>query len=604
MASLQRVGPVLRLILDVADGRLRLTMVATTLLIILGGAMSAATPLALKHLVDAVAASAPAAGPAAPTTWLVEASIYMAALCGSRLVGDLRPLLTGAIDQQLIAGLRRRFFWHLLHLPLAGLLQRRSGEVLHSLDLAAAGAQLVVAHLCNSIMPVIVELAVMNWVLAGLQQPLLVALFGATALLYLAVFALGTMRLSQHAQAVTAASLAVHGQLADGLGNVETLRCFRAETQARQALETASSDLVRRWRGYHLATGFTALAATSVFALSMGACFAIAMDGVARGSLTVGGFVLSSVYLLQMVRPLEVLGSAARDLARALGFVRPLLDILREAPEDTRALPVSSSTPGAPAEMAPTSEARDTGPSIRFEALTFGYDPKRPVIHALDLEIAAGTTTAIVGPSGSGKSSLIRLLLRLYAPQRGRILLDNCPIDALSLDDLRSRFGLVPQDTALLHASIATNIALGVPEAARDGIVSAARGAQLHEVVESMPGGYDTLIGERGLKLSGGERQRLAIARALIRRPQVFLLDEPTSMLDSKTEAQVLLCLQQATAGRTTLIVAHRLSTVVQADEIIVLDRGRVHERGRHADLLASHGLYAQLWRQQMQRAP
>lgn len=594
MQRLLTLRQAVRLILEVADHRLRLHIAATTLLVVGGGVLSAATPLALKHLIDAVAASSPTAATAAAANVLKQGAIYIGALCGGRVVADIRPLLTGTMDQELAAALRRRFFGHILRLPLGTLLKRRTGETLHSLDLACAGIQLLIGHLTSSIIAVVVELAVMTWVLAELQQPALVALFGATALLYVTVLGSSTIRLNRYADAVTTESLSVHGQLAEGLGSVETLRCFNAEAQARQALEVASSALVSRWRGYYRMAASTAIVASGVFALSMTACLAISAHGVAKGELSVGGLVLSSVYLLQMLRPLEMMGSAVRDLSRANSLVRPLLAILREPPE------------AVPPLSTPTPEAVSAGrraPSLRLEHVTFGYDPIHPVIHALDLEIAAGSTTAIVGPSGSGKSSLIRLLLRLYSPQQGRILLNEQPIEEMPLADLRARFGLVPQDTTLLHASIATNIALGIPGATRDAIIGASSGARLHEAIESMPAGYDTLIGERGSKLSGGERQRLAIARALLRRPQIFLLDEPTSNLDSNTEAQILMTLREATRGCTTLVVAHRLATVTSADEIIVLDGGRIQERGRHADLVARNGLYTRLWRQQTEGA-
>jgi ATP-binding cassette subfamily B protein len=317
----------------------------------------------------------------------------------------------------------------------------------------------------------------------------------------------------------------------------------------------------------------------------------LAGDAVATGSLTVGGFVLANVYMLQLVRPLEMLGAAARDIAQSLGFVRPLLDILRE-PAEPPAMTVD-------AGPAPHAAGAGAGPALRFEKVCFGYDPQRPVLQGLDLEIPAGLTVAIVGASGSGKSSLVRLLLRLYRPQSGRILLDGCPIDALPAADLRARIGLVPQDTALFHDTIATNIGLGRPGAGADEIALAAGHAQLHAFIAALPAGYGTMVGERGLQLSGGERQRIAIARALLRRPDLYVFDEATSMLDSRTEAALLRDLRMLTAGRTTMIIAHRLSTVVHADEIVVLDHGRIAERGRHAELLERGGIYARLWRQQ-----
>lgn len=587
---------VLRLINEVADPVVRREMAAASLLVVLGGTLSALAPLALQHLVDAVDATVRDAG-MPPTSVLRPVALYIAALCGARLLGDLRPMFAGTADQRLVAALRQRFCSHILRLPLASLLNRRSGELLHSLDLSCAATQLVVTHLVHSLAPVVVELTVMALILTRLQQPALLVLFGATAILHLAVFAQGARRLTRRADAVTTSSLAVHGQLADSLAHVETLRCLCAEHEVEQAFAAASSSLVSRWQGYYRASAGTAAAATAVFSVSLAACLWIATHSVASGDLTVGGFVLAGVYLLQMVRPLEVLGTAIRDLSRALALTQPLLEILREEPEGTVA--------GSPTESSarPAGGLSRSAPAIRFESVSFGYDPDRPVLRELDLQLDPGRTTAIVGPSGSGKSSVIRLLMRLYSPQAGRILLDGEPIDTLTLGALRGQMALVPQDTPLLHASIATNIALGWPHAGRDCIVSAARAAQLHEAIESWPQGYRTMVGERGLKLSGGERQRLAIARALLRKPAVLLLDEPTSMLDSKTEAEVLLELRRATAGCTTLVVAHRLSTVMHADEIIVLVDGQIHERGAHAELLAQGGLYARMWRQQIHGA-
>lgn len=590
----ESLRPLIRLVDQVADRHLRLQIGAAILLVIATGALAALSPLALKHLVD-TAATGPADVAASAGALLMPAALYVGVLCGGRILGDVRPLLVARIDQRLIAALRHRYFAHVLRLPMAGLLRRRTGELLHSLDLACTGMQLILTHLMQSIAPVVVELAVMTAVLVQLVQPALVALFAATAALYLAVFALGASHLNRRAGAVTAASLEVNARLAEGFANIEVLRCFGGQPAAQQALDDASSSLIGRWLAYYRVSTAAALAATVVFASSLTACLAIAAAGLKGGTLTIGGFVLSTAYLLQVVRPVEALGSAVRDLARALGFLQPMLEVLRE-PEEAMDAGQRTATPtgkGSPQRPA----------SVRFEGMTFGYDAERPVLRDLDLEIPAGTTTAVVGPSGSGKSTLIRLLLRLYSPQAGRILLDGNPVDSLPLRELRSRIALVPQDTQLLHTSVASNISLGMPYIDHTAIAAAASAAQLHTVIESLPDGYETLVGERGLKLSGGERQRLAIARALLRRPSVYLLDEPTSMLDSETEALVLSALRAATRGATTLIVAHRLSTVAHADEIVVLDQGRIRERGQHGDLLSRNGLYAQLWRRQEEGA-
>jgi ATP-binding cassette subfamily B protein len=307
--------------------------------------------------------------------------------------------------------------------------------------------------------------------------------------------------------------------------------------------------------------------------------------------------VLTTVYALQMVRPLESLGTAARDLARALGYLRPLLDLLSE--------PLSDDSPNTAHAGAAPAARQQRATAVRLENLHFGYDPQRPVIRGIDLDVPAGSTTAIVGRSGSGKSSLARLLMRLYSPQQGRILLDGRTIDSIGVAELRRTLvGLVPQETTLLHDSIAGNIALGSPHASREEIRAAAHGAQLDELLAGLPHGLDTPVGERGMQLSGGERQRVGIARALLRRPGLYVLDEPTSMLDSRTELAIQEALRALSADATVIVIAHRLSTIVDADEIVVLDEGRIHERGSHRALLARNGLYARMWRQQMTGAP
>lgn len=620
MAPSGILGDTLRLLLGEADLGVRARLAGAMLLVIAGALLTALAPLALKALVDALAASAAQAtpttpmAPTAPTSLppstLALGGVYLLALCGGRLLAELRLLLTNTGEQSLSARLGRRFFGHVLALPLAFHVGRHTGALVQGMRLSTAGCQLLVVTLVNGVAPVLVEVVAVLAVLLHLEQPALVLSFAASAVAYLSVCGIGALRLQARARAVSEASLGSQATLADSLINVETIKCFNAECGSCAQFAAASGELEACWAQLHRQRARAGLAVTATFAVSMAASLAIAAHALGRGTLSIGGFVLVTVYLLQLVRPLEMLGAAARDVAQALEFVRPLLEVLR--------LPTEAAMPGVPPPPnaavhleapLPRTGARatlpvpgDAGLSLRGVHLAYAGGPA--VLQGLDLDIAAGRTVAIVGASGSGKTSIVRLLLRLYAPQSGRILLGGSPIDALPVGELRAAIGLVPQDTVLFNASIAVNIGIGRPGAQRREIEEAARQAQLHDFIMSLPCGYDTRVGERGLKLSGGERQRVAIARAVLKRPRIYVFDEATSMLDSQTEAVLLQDLKQVCRGCTTVIVAHRLSTVQHAEEIVVLDKGRVAERGSHAALCAAGGSYARLWHAQMGHDP
>ncbi len=575
-----------------ADRRILGHALGITGIVIACGVLSALSPLLLKSLVDAVAASPHTAIDISRNAVLRCGLAYLLALIAGRALADLRPLLSGAINQRLHSRLTHRFFDHVLRLPTGDLLKRRSGEMQHVLALASAGSQLAVGHLTGSLLPVLVELVTMTCILVNLRQPALVAVFGGAALIYLAIFSAGARRMAGAAREVSTCSLEAYALLGEGLAHLETLRCFAAEEQFRRRLRSAGAALEHQWRRLDRLNLGIAFAASMNFAVATAACLYAGADAVARHTMTVGGFVLTTVYMLQMARPLETLGTAARDLSRTLGYLRPLLDLLAQ--------PASPEATGTFAGVPASAATHRGAASVRIENLHFGYDADRPVIRGLDLDVPAGSTTAIVGRSGSGKSSVARLLLRLYAPQQGRILLDGHAIGSIDAATLRGTLvGLVPQETALLHETIADNIALGSPEATLAEIQLAARDAQLAALVDALPNGLDTSVGERGLQLSGGERQRVGIARALLRRPRLYVLDEPTSMLDSHTEREIQAALRARSGGATTIVIAHRLSTIVDADQIVVLDEGRVRERGSHRALLAKGGLYAEMWRQQ-----
>jgi ABC-type multidrug transport system fused ATPase/permease subunit len=594
---------VLGVLASTADRSVRRHLGVALILVVAGGLLAALAPLCLKALVDALAEGGNHAGAAPMDSPLAAAAAYLLALGGARALAELRPLVTGIADQRFHARLTQRFFAHLLDLPLSYLQQRRSGELIHALELAATGCQLVTAHSVGSVLPSLVEIVTVAIVLAHLEQVALVATFAATAAAYLLVFSVGSFRVSRCARAVSNASLELHAMLTDSLLHCETIKCFTAQPAQRQRLQALTDSLEAGWLDLNRVRMRLGMIVAVVFTASVALSLHLAANAVERRTLTIGGFVLATVYMLQMVRPLELLGSAVRDLAQAAGFMRPLLMILRETPEASprHGPPACDPAPHGAGHkrVDPASTPRRQSPRVQFEGVQFGYDPQRTIFQCLDLDVPAGRSIAIVGASGCGKSSLVRLLLRLYAPQAGRILVDGRPIDSLPIGQLRSWVRLVPQDTALFNDTLAFNIGLGKPGATLAEIERAARLACLDHFISALPAGYHTAVGERGLSLSGGERQRVAIARAVIGDPRVYVFDEATSMLDSRTEAAITGELRSLSSGCTTITIAHRLSTVQDADEIVVLAQGRIAERGRHAELLRRQGLYAQFWHRQ-----
>ena len=313
-----------------------------------------------------------------------------------------------------------------------------------------------------------------------------------------------------------------------------------------------------------------------------------AAQGVIAGTMTIGDFVLVNAFLIQLAVPLNYLGMVYREVKQALVNIERLFALLAEGRD-------VEDKPGAP-----PLDVR--GGEVRFEHVDFGYQPERRILDDVSLRIPPGHTLAVVGTTGAGKSTLARLLFRFYDVTGGRITIDGQDIRDVTQDSLRAAIGIVPQDTVLFNDTIYYNIAYGRPGASREEVVAAARAAHIHDFIESLPNGYDTNVGERGLKLSGGEKQRVAIARTLLKRPSILVFDEATSALDTRTEKTIQHELAEIARGRSTLVIAHRLSTIVHADEIVVLEHGRIVERGSHEALLAQHGRYAQLWTMQ-QRA-
>ena len=575
--------PVARVILGLlwsqADTFIRRRLALALLLALGSSALAGMAPLLLKIVVDALAA------PRSNVLYFTPAALVIAYACTQWLVRSLqeaRLLTYGIADQRLQRHLSLRLLEHVMKLPLSFHLDRKTGALGQTLNNGLLGCRLVIQHLVFSLLPVIIEVSMMTGILIILGQPVFLAIIGTALLLYTLVFTAGTIRIAGAARGASTAHIDANAVMTDSILNYETVKCFNAEGTVQDHFDAALVRTESQWRKYYVRRVGNGLLVAAIFALSLGTSLIVAARALLRGSLSIGEFILVHTYLLQLVRPVEKIGFALRDIAQGLAFIEKMAELLQEQPEEE--------TLGRTEDL-----ARGQGELV-FDRVSFSYRPERPVLADVSFAIPAGKTVAVVGASGSGKSSLVRLLLRFCEPDSGQILLDGTPISEVSVSSLRETIAVVPQDTVLFNDSIAYNIGVGSPRSLAKDIKRAAKVAHLHEFIAAQPDGYQTKVGERGLKLSGGERQRVAIARATLKTPRVFVFDEATSSLDSKTEQEILCNIRDVSRGATTLIIAHRLSTVTDADEIVVLDRGHVLERGTHQALLESDGAYASLW--------
>ncbi|MBN7137016.1 metal ABC transporter permease [Lysobacter enzymogenes] len=540
-------------------------------------------PMALKQLIDRL--NVPVTPLLLPVGLLLA---YGASRIGVTLFTELRQVVFARVMARTSRQVTLQVFRHLHGLSLRFHLARRTGGVARDVERGGSAISDLLDWTLYTIVPVLIEVTLVTAVLVWIYDWRFAAVAIGTLLLYGLWTVAVTEWRTRYYRAAVEADTRANERAVDSLLNYETVKYFNNEEHEALRYDENLRHLENAQVMSIKTLAVLNLGQSLVVALGVTAMMWLAAQGVVEGRMTVGDLVLVNAYLLQLSAPLFMLGMMYREVKQALTNMERLFGLLDER-QDVR--------DGAGA--AALASAR---PAVRFREVRFGYDPRREILRGVDFEIPAGATVAVVGHSGSGKSTLARLLYRFYDVESGAIEIDGTDLRALSQSSLRGAIGIVPQDTVLFNDTIGYNIRYGRPEAGEAEVEAAARAAHIHEFIIGLPDGYDTPVGERGLKLSGGEKQRVAIARALLKNPSILIFDEATSALDSKSERAIQAELDRLAVGRTTLVIAHRLSTVMDADQILVMDAGRILERGTHAQLLALDGVYAQMWDLQLRQ--
>ena len=572
-------------------GDLKLRVAVATLLLLAAKLATIAVPFTFKWAVDALTGEAkPPEGAPSWALWMFAAPVLLTVTYGGTrvvmaLLTQVRDGLFAKVAMHAVRRLAYRTFEHMHLLSLRFHLERKTGGLTRVLERGRNGIETIVRMVILQLLPTVVELALIVGVLLWMFDWRYVLIIAVTVVLYMAFTYYATEWRIGIRRKMNDSDTDANTKAIDSLLNYETVKYFVAEErEARRYDRTMARYEDASVKAY---TSLAVLNAgqAALFTLGLTGAMVLCVAGIRAGANTVGDFVMINAMMIQLYVPLNFMGMVYREIKQAVTDIEIMFTILGREPEirdrpDAKPLEVRQGT-------------------IRFEDVRFAYDPERQILKGLSFEVPAGRTVAIVGPSGAGKSTISRLLFRFYDLTGGRITIDGQDIRGVTQHSLRSAIGMVPQDTVLFNDTIRYNIRYGRWDASEAEVEEAAQLAQIDNFIRMAPDGYETEVGERGLKLSGGEKQRVAIARTILKGPPILLLDEATSALDSHTEKDIQDALDRVSRGRTTLVIAHRLSTIVGADEIIVLDQGVIAERGTHHQLLLKNGLYASMWNRQ-----
>jgi ABC-type transport system involved in Fe-S cluster assembly fused permease/ATPase subunit len=555
-----------------------------------------AVPLVFKDIIDTF--TLPGASKTEQALLLVPLGLlaaYGALRFSTALFTELREIFFARVTQRAVRTITLQVFEHLHALSLRFHLDRQTGGLTRDIERGTRSIGSLISYTLYSILPTLVEIALVLGILAFRYDRDFTLITVSTLTIYVIFTILVTNWRTVLRREVNELDSAANVRAVDSLINFETVKYFNNERWEHDRYD----EQMQKWEAAQvrsqISLSWLNLGQSLIIASGVSLMMWRAAIGVAAGNMTVGDIVLVNAFLIQLYMPLNHLGVLYREIRQSLTDIERMFGLLgknREIQDAPDARPLFSAGP----------DGNNSGPcEIEFAHVSFAYEANRQILFDVDFKVGAGKTVAVVGHSGSGKSTLARLLFRFYDTSSGSVKINGSDLRALQQTSVRAAIGIVPQDTVLFNDTIFYNIQYGRPTAPREEVIAAAKAAHIHEFIEKLPDGYNTRVGERGLKLSGGEKQRVAIARALLKNPPILIFDEATSALDSKTEKAIQAELEQVALGRTTLIIAHRLSTVMNADEILVLDAGHIVERGAHRALLERNGLYAQMWALQQQ---